>query len=63
MKPFIYLRERGGKFYVIIDDEMVDKKRHSGEVVFKMDFEKTCNLVEWDFLDQGRGLALNKACG
>ena len=38
---------------VLIANEIVDEKRRSGEegVVFKIDFEKAYDHVDWDFLD------------
>ena len=38
---------------VLVADEVVDEKRRSGEegVVFKIDFEKAYDHVEWGFLD------------
>ena len=38
---------------VLITNEIVDKKRRSGEeeVVFKIDFKKAYDHVSWDFLD------------
>ena len=38
---------------VLIANEIVDEKRRSGEegVVFKIDFEKAYDHVNWDFLD------------
>ena len=38
---------------VLIANEVVDEKRRSGEegVVFKIDFEKAYDHVEWGFLD------------
>ncbi|RVW82961.1 Transposon TX1 uncharacterized 149 kDa protein [Vitis vinifera] len=38
---------------VLIANEIVDKKRRSGEegIVFKIDFEKAYDHVSWDFLD------------
>ncbi|RVX08577.1 hypothetical protein CK203_014299 [Vitis vinifera] len=38
---------------VLIANEIVDEKRHSGEegVVLKIDFEKAYDHVSWDFLD------------
>ena len=38
---------------VLIANEIVDEKRRLGEegVVFKIDFEKTDDHVNWDFLD------------
>ena len=46
---------------VLITNEIVDKKRRSGEeeVVFKIDFKKAYDHVSWDFLDyvlEKRGL-------
>ena len=37
----------------LIANEIVDEKRRSGEegVVFKIDFEKAYDHVDWDFLD------------
>ena len=48
---------------VLIANEVVDEKRRSREegVVFKIDFEKAYDLVDWDFLDhvlEGKGLSL-----
>ena len=38
---------------VLIANEVVDEKRRSGEegVVFKIDFEKAYDHVDWGFLD------------
>ena len=38
---------------MLIANEMVDKKRSSGEegVVFKIDSEKHCDHVDWGFLE------------
>ena len=48
---------------VLITNEVVDEKRRSREegVVFKIDFEKAYDLVDWDFLDhvlERKGLSL-----
>ena len=48
-------------------NEVVDVKRRSGEegVVFKIDFEKAYDHMNWGFLDHvfGRGLARNGDLG
>ena len=38
---------------VLIANEIVDERRHLGkeEIVFKIDFEKAYDHVDWDFLD------------
>ena len=48
---------------VLITNEVVDEKRRSRQegVVFKIDFEKAYDLVDWDFLDhvlERKGLSL-----
>ena len=48
---------------VLIANEVVDEKRRSREegVVFKIDFEKAYDLVDWDFLEhvlERKGLSL-----
>ena len=39
---------------VLVANEVVDEKRRSGEegVVFKIDFEKVYDHVDWGFLDR-----------
>ena len=52
---------------VLIANEVVNEKRRSGEegVVFKIDFEKAYDHMNWGFLDHvfGRGLARNGDLG
>ncbi|RVW92334.1 putative ribonuclease H protein [Vitis vinifera] len=57
-----FVEERHILDVVLIVNEVVDKKRRSGEegVVFKIDFEKAYDHMNWGFLDHvfGRGLPL-----
>ena len=48
-----FVQERQILDAVPIANELVDEKRRSGEegVVFKIDFEKAYDHVNWDFLD------------
>ena len=53
---------------VLITNEVVDEKKRSGEegVVFKIDFEKAYNHVDWGFLDhvlKGKVLTQNGDLG
>ena len=53
---------------VLIANEAVDEKRRSGEerIVFKIDFEKAYNHVDWGFLEhvlERKGLAQNGDLG
>ena len=48
-----FVEERQILDSILVANEVVDEKRHSGEegIVFKIDFEKAYNHVKCDFLD------------
>ncbi|RVW26140.1 hypothetical protein CK203_112190 [Vitis vinifera] len=53
---------------ILITNELVDEKRRSGEegIVFKIDFEKTYNHVDWGFSTmylKEKGLVQNGGLG